>query len=145
MSDPRPLERICKQITHCVIKSRGYPKRFREIHRRMLNNVEFCERKAIIQKRGQVTSKSKQMNLFKKGLSNISPVTHLDDEVLEVLTVLYLSRINLKGLNSELLVKIKALNPVLYQEYEDLVAERSENSTKLTGLILELEEEYPDF
>ena len=145
MSDPRPLELICKQITHCVIKSRGYPKKIREIHRRMLNNVEFIERQAIIQKRSQVTSKSKQMNLLKKGLSNISTATHLDDETIEVLTVLYLSRINLKELNSELLVKIEALNPVLYQEYEDLVADRSENSTKLTGLILELGEEYPDF
>ena len=145
MSDPRPLELICKQITHCVIKSRGYPKKFREINRRMLNNVEFIERKAIIQKRSQVTSNSKQMNLLKKGLSNISTATHLDDETRKVLTVLFLSRVNLKGLNSELLVKIEALNPVLYQEYEDLVADRSENSTKLTGLILELGEEYPDF
>lgn len=145
MSDPRPLELICKQITHCVIKSRGYPKKFREINRRMLNNVEFIERKAIIQKRSQVTSNSKQLNLLKKGLSNISTATNLDDETIEVLTVLYLSRINLKELNSELLVKIEALNPVLYQEYEDLVADRSENSTKLTGLILELGEEYPDF
>ena len=56
-----------------------------------------------------------------------------------------MNEINLKELNSELLVKIEALNPVLYQEYEDLVADRSENSTKLTGLILELGEEYPDF
>ena len=135
MSSLRPLERICKQITHCVIKSKGYPKKFREIHRRMLNNVEFCARKAIIQKRSEVTSKSKQINLLKKGLPNSSTATHLDDEIIKVLTKLYLSRINLKGLNSELLVKIEKLNPVLYQEYEVLVTERSENSTKLTGLI----------
>ena len=52
---------------------------------------------------------------------------------------------NLKGLNFELLIKVKQINPVLYQEHEDLVSERQENSTKLTEVIAELWADYPNF
>ena len=145
MSGPRPLKIICKEITYYVTRSRLYPKKFREIYRRMLNNVNFCSRKEILDKNGVISSKSRQMGELKKKLENISTVTHLDDEMTELLTSLSVSRMNLKGLNFELLIKVKEINPVLYQEHENLVSERRENSTKLTEVIAELWADYPNF
>ena len=66
MSDPRPLRIICKEITYYVSQSRLYPKKFREIYRRMLNNVDFCSRKEILHKNGVVSSKGSQMSELKK-------------------------------------------------------------------------------
>ena len=63
----------------------------------------------------------------------------------ELLTSLSVSRMNLKGLNFELLIKVKQINPVLYKEHEDLVSERRENSIKLTEVIAELWADYPNF
>jgi hypothetical protein len=114
VSDPCPLENLCKEVSYRVIQPRQYPNKFRAIHRWMLNSVEFCSRKPILQKSSIIASKSKQMNKLKKSLSNSSTVTHLDHGMVETLTVLNISRINFKGLSYDLVAKIKKLDSKLY-------------------------------